>query len=166
MVSITSGGPEIMTKMGKSLSDVAYNINDEDDDDDDDEDVEAPDAPEGDEELARKVSEKENSTAGVRASKRLAKDQVLQQESQEGIVERERKQVELMTRRNEDRLREHPARERGAQEGRRRRRRLQASPQLCLACRAAPCSVAASTDESGSGAGAGAQVSGYLRRGQ
>jgi nucleosome binding factor SPN SPT16 subunit len=94
--------------MGKILTDVAYNINeeegdDDDDDDDDDESVDAPDAPEGDEDFARKLSKERG---GTRTSSRLAKDAAAQSDVQEGVAERERRQIELMRRRNEDRLRE------------------------------------------------------------
>lgn len=108
MVAITTGTPDVLTKMGKNVTDVAYNINEEkddgdDEDDDDDESVEAPDAPEGDEELARKLSK---DRGGTRTSSRLAKDATAQSDAQEGVAERERRQIALMTRRNEERLRE------------------------------------------------------------
>ena len=114
MVAITSDTADVLTKMGKNLTDVAYNINeeedgdeddneDEDDDDDDDDDVDAPDAPEGDEELARKL-------ARTRTSSRLAKDPSALTEAQEGVAQRERRQIELMTRRNDERVREMAAR--------------------------------------------------------
>jgi nucleosome binding factor SPN SPT16 subunit len=108
MVAITSGGPDVMTKMGKNLTDVAYNINDEDekseeDEDDDDEEEDGPEA--GDAALARKLA-KERESGGVRTSSRLATGQVAQQEAADGSAERERKQIALMTRRNEERLRE------------------------------------------------------------
>lgn len=110
MVTITGDSPDVMTKMGKSITDVAYNINDEgddndedDDDDDDDESVEAPDAPEGDEKYARSLA---NQKGAVRQSSRLAKDANAMQDAQEGVAERERRQIKLMERRNEERLRE------------------------------------------------------------
>lgn len=110
MVCITSGTADVLTKMGKNLTDVAYNINEEedddaedDDDDDDDESVDAPDAPEGDEELARKLAK---DRGGTRSSSRLAKEASAMSEVQEGVAERERRQIELMNRRNEDRVRE------------------------------------------------------------
>jgi nucleosome binding factor SPN SPT16 subunit len=108
MVAITTGTPDVLTKMGKNVTDVAYNINEEkddgdDEDDDDDESVDAPDAPEGDEELARKLSK---DRGGTRTSSRLAKDATAQSDAQEGVAERERRQIALMTRRNEERLRE------------------------------------------------------------
>lgn len=108
MVSITTDTPDVLTKMGKNMTDVAYNINDEegdddDDDDEDDESVDAPDAPEGDAALARKLS---NERGGTRTSSRLAKDATAQSDVQEGVAERERRQIALMGRRNEERLRE------------------------------------------------------------
>jgi nucleosome binding factor SPN SPT16 subunit len=110
MVNITGDTPDVLTKMGKLLTDVAYNINDEEnadeeeeDGDDEDESVEAPDAPDGDEEYARKVSK---DPGGTRTSSRLAKEQDAAQDANEGVAERERRQISLMTRRNEERLRE------------------------------------------------------------
>jgi nucleosome binding factor SPN SPT16 subunit len=110
MVSITTDTADVLTKMGKNLTDVAYNINeeegddnDDDGDDDDDESVDAPDAPDGDEDYARKIS---SERGGTRTSKRLAKDSTAQSDVQEGVAERERRQIELMRRRNEERLRE------------------------------------------------------------
>jgi len=104
-----------MTKLGKNLTDIAYNIHvdeGEGDDDDDDEESdadEAPDAPDGDEEYARKLAKKERnapSGGGTRTSSRLAREQVAQQETQEGAAEREMRQIRLMDRRNEERIRE------------------------------------------------------------
>jgi nucleosome binding factor SPN SPT16 subunit len=100
-----------MTKMSKSLSDVSYLVNDkagseEDDDDDDDDDessVDAPDAPAGDEALARKLTKERG---GTRTSSRLAKDSTDQTDAQAGVAEREKKQIELMRRRNIQRVRE------------------------------------------------------------
>jgi nucleosome binding factor SPN SPT16 subunit len=112
MVCITTDTADVLTKMGKNLTDVAYNINEEEDDDDDDNDddddeVDAPEAPEGDEELARKLSK---DRGGTRTSTRLAKDASTLTDAQEGIAQRERRQIELMTRRNDERVRELSAR--------------------------------------------------------
>lgn len=111
MVSISNDGePDILTKYGRGITDVAYNINqDSDSDSDEDEEsdensVDAPDAPEGDEVYARKVAKERDN--GVRQSSRLARDAAAVQEASEGIAEREKKQISLMTRRNEERLRE------------------------------------------------------------
>jgi nucleosome binding factor SPN SPT16 subunit len=109
MVCITTDTADVLTKMGKNLTDVAYNINEEesdeggDGDDDEDESVDAPDAPEGDEEMARKLS---RDRGGTRTSSRLAKDASALTDVQEGVAERERRQIELMNRRNDERLRE------------------------------------------------------------
>lgn len=104
MVGITSGPPDVMTKMGKNLTDVAYNINDDDDkSEDDDDDDSAADAPDGDADYARKLSKERG---GVRTSSRLAVSQDAQQDVADGVAERERKQIALMVRRNEERLRE------------------------------------------------------------
>ena len=108
MVAITSDTPDVMTKMGKNHTDVAYNINEgsdnDDDDDDDDESVDAPEAPDGDEALARKLQKEP--VAGTRTSSRLAKDAAAQESVAEGAAERERRQIELMKRRNEERIRQ------------------------------------------------------------
>ena len=110
-VALSSEGADVMTKMGKSIEDIAYNTKDGDsdedeesgDDDDDDESVEAPDAPEGDEEMAKKLARERG---GTRASSRLAKDKTVVDQVSEGAADRERKQIDLMKRRNEERLRE------------------------------------------------------------
>jgi nucleosome binding factor SPN SPT16 subunit len=109
MVCITTDTPDVMTKMGKNLTDVAYNINEEGDDDDDagdddddDNDVDAPDAPDGDAAYAKRLSRERG---GTRTSSRLAKDSAAT-DTQEGAAERERKQIEMMRRHNETRLRE------------------------------------------------------------
>ncbi len=100
MVSITDKGAEILTKMGKAITNVAYNVNDEDDDEDEDDDDE-------DAKLARKLaSEQSTNESGDRRSRRLARDPSEVEQIQEGIADRERRQIELMERRNEDRVRE------------------------------------------------------------
>ena len=106
MVTITKQGPDVLTKMPKNLTDVAYKINNEDDDGDDDYDADAPAAPKGDAELARKLSKEATQKGSTRTSSRLAKDADAQKESQEGVAERERKQIRLMRRRNEERVKE------------------------------------------------------------
>jgi nucleosome binding factor SPN SPT16 subunit len=107
MVAITTDTPDVMTKMGKNLTDVAYNINDEDekseDDDEEENDSDAPDAPSGDENMARELSKEKGS---VRQSSRLAIAQDAQVDVAEGQAERERRQISLMVRRNEERLRD------------------------------------------------------------
>lgn len=104
MVSITADSPDVMTKMGKNLTDVAYSIHTDDDDEEDSDD--APDAPDGDEEYARDVARGVANGNGVRQSSRLAGTQAAQQEAQDGVADRERRQIKLMERRNEERLRE------------------------------------------------------------
>ena len=93
-----------MTKFGKAITDIAYNVNDEDEEDDSNED-EDDDEEDGDAKLARKLS-RQQEDAGERRSRRLAKDSGALQEAAEGTAERERKQIKLMARRNEQRLRE------------------------------------------------------------
>jgi nucleosome binding factor SPN SPT16 subunit len=102
MISISTNnkGGELLTKMGKAITDIAYNVNDGDgDDDDDDEDDDA------DAKLARKLAREETDDAG-RRSARLARDPSANVEAAEGVAERERRQIMLMKRRNEERLRE------------------------------------------------------------
>jgi len=97
-VAIKSGdGAEVMTKMGKNPTDISYTINEDDDDDESDN---------GDRKLAQKIAtEEESRPTGGRRSNRLAQNASTTQES-EGVAERERKQIELMARKNEERLRE------------------------------------------------------------
>lgn len=105
MVAITQAKvPDVLTKMGKALTDIAYNINDDEGDDDDDDD--APDAPDGDAEMARRMAEESVNTRGGRKSARLAKTESAQADVAEGAAQREKRQVQLMARRNEERLRE------------------------------------------------------------
>ena len=102
MISVTRNGAEIMTKLHKSLTDISYTINDDDDDDEDDDDDD--DQVAADAAYARSVAN--SGKNGVRTSSRLAKHQEAAQDVQEGAAIRERKQIHLMTRRNEERLRE------------------------------------------------------------
>jgi len=99
MVQVTSSSPEVMTKYGKNLTDISYTINDDDDEDEESED-------DNDAKLAKKIAREEelNPTSG-RKSRRLAETHNSTQDS-EGQAQRERKQIELMTRKNEERLRE------------------------------------------------------------
>jgi len=101
-------GGEVMTKLKSSLSDVSYSINDDDDDDDDEEEDDDPDAK-----LARKLAQEEEDDANNnhqetngRKSSRLAKHADAAQDVQEGVAVRERKQISLLKRRNEERLQE------------------------------------------------------------
>ncbi|KAL7575718.1 hypothetical protein ACA910_003052 [Epithemia clementina (nom. ined.)] len=105
MVAVTGDSAEVLTKMPKNLTDVAYKINDGEGDDDDESGAEAPAAPKGDAELARKLA-KDNQGKGTRTSSRLARDADTIKETQEGVAERERKQILLMRRRNEERVKE------------------------------------------------------------
>jgi nucleosome binding factor SPN SPT16 subunit len=125
MISIGEQGPDILTKLHKSLADISYTINDEDaeedDEDDDDDDIEEEEEEEeerkpkkkkstqGDAALARKIAKEEQSRATVptsRKSSRLAKHAEAAEDIQEGSAIREKKQIELMKRRNEERLQE------------------------------------------------------------
>lgn len=100
MVSITDKGAEVLTKMGKAITNIAYNVNDEDGDEDD------SDEDDTDAKLARKLAKETTSFNGDRRSKRLARDPNEVTEITEGIADRERRQIELMERRNEERVRE------------------------------------------------------------
>lgn len=106
MVAISKDGADLLTKLNKSLTDISYTINDDEGEDEEEEssDDEVPDAPEGDEAYARKLSKEVSERQ--RSSARLAKDAGAAQEAQEGVAERERAQIALMVRRNEERLRE------------------------------------------------------------
>ena len=109
MVSIGEEGTDFLTKLHKGVSDISYTINDEDggDDDDDDDDEDAPKAPEGDAAMARKLArQRDDDDATGRKSSRLAKHAEAAVDVQEGAAIRERKQISLMKRRNEERLQE------------------------------------------------------------
>mmetsp|Transcript_4030 Transcript_4030/g.5260 ORF Transcript_4030/g.5260 Transcript_4030/m.5260 type:complete len:1131 (-) Transcript_4030:110-3502(-) len=115
-VTITDNAPDVLTKHNKSLTDVSYMINDDQESGDDDDD-DADDGPEDtkkssskrDAALAKKLAqeERDNSFApGQRASKRLASTYDSMAEAQAGAAEREKRQIDLMDRRNEERVRE------------------------------------------------------------
>jgi nucleosome binding factor SPN SPT16 subunit len=128
MVSIGEQGPDVLTKLHKSLADVSYTIHDEDaeddvdieeeDDDEEEEEEEEEDerkkkktkkkSTNGDAALARRIAKEEESRAAMssRKSSRLAKHAESAEDIQEGSAIRERKQIELMKRRNEERLQE------------------------------------------------------------
>lgn len=96
MVVIASGGADVMTKFGKGVGDISYQINDEEDEEESDNDAR----------LAKKIAnEEEEQPTGGRRSTRLAANAASAQDS-EGVAERERKQIDLMARKNEERLRE------------------------------------------------------------
>ena len=102
MVAVTDKGADIMTKFGRNRSDISYSMMDEgsgeDDDDSDDDDA--------DRKLAKKIAKQEaDAPSGGRKSSRLAANAASAVDV-ESVAERERKQIELMTRKNEERLRE------------------------------------------------------------
>ena len=104
MVAITDKGGDIMTKFGRDRGDISYSMLD--DDDEDDEDEEESDEEDADRKLAKKIAKEEQAApTGGRKSSRLAANASLAQDV-EGVAERERKQIELMARKNEERLRE------------------------------------------------------------
>jgi len=93
IVCVTEKGADVLTKHGKSLADISYTINEEEEEDDDTK-------------MAKKLAQQEEETpTGGRRSGRLASSTNTVQDS-EGIAEREKRQVQLMARRNEERLRE------------------------------------------------------------
>jgi len=105
VVKSSDSGADLLTKMGKNPTDISYTIN-EDNDDDDDDDDESEESDDGDRKLAKKIAkEEEAKPSGGRRSNRLAANAV-SAEINEGAAERERKQIELMSRKNEERLRE------------------------------------------------------------
>ena len=100
-LQITKTTPDILTKHSKQLTDISYQINDNANEDDDDDN-----APDGDVALARKLAKEAENDSGVRASKRLASTYDSMAEAQAGAAERERRQIDLMNRRNMERVRE------------------------------------------------------------
>lgn len=97
MVAITDKGADVMTKFGKGVGDISYSINDEADEEVSDDD---------DAHLAKKIAKEEEARpSGGRRSGRLATREASNQDI-EGQAERERKQIDLMARKNEERLRE------------------------------------------------------------
>ncbi len=106
MVAITDSGYEVMTKFGKAITDISYTINDEENDGDEDDDDDDKEESDDDRKLAKKIAkEEEANPTGGRRSGRLAANSSLAHET-EGAAERERKQIELMARKNEERLRD------------------------------------------------------------
>ena len=106
VVKSSDSGADVLTKMGKHPTDISYTINEDHDDDDDDDDDESEESDDGDRELAKKLAKEEEARpTGGRRSNRLAANAV-SAEVTEGVAERERKQIELMARKNEERLRE------------------------------------------------------------
>lgn len=103
-VQIMDRTPDLLTKHAKGLTDISYMINEGDGDDDDDASDKNLD---GDAALARKLAkEREDDNNGVRTSKRLASTYDSKAEPQAGAAERERRQIDLMNRRNMERVRE------------------------------------------------------------
>lgn len=107
MVTITSATPDILTKHAKNLTNISYTINDNDDDGSDD-GAAAPVSPDGDAALARKMTNEQERTTntGQRKSSRLESSYATSHEAQDNAAERERRQILLMDRRNEERVRE------------------------------------------------------------
>jgi nucleosome binding factor SPN SPT16 subunit len=104
MVSLSKGkGAELLTKMGKNITDIAYNVNDDDGSDEGNSDGDESDL---DAALAKKLARETEEANGGRRSKRLAQGSSMSTEAAESTAERERRQIKLMIRRNEDRVRE------------------------------------------------------------
>jgi len=102
MVEVTEMAGELLTKHSKTLTDISYTINDEEEASDDGSD----NASDGDEAYARKLAKSDdNIMNGQRQSARLASS-AKSQDVVEGASEREKRQISLMARRNEERLRE------------------------------------------------------------
>ena len=104
-VTVTRTDPDVLTKHQKALTDISYMINNEAEDDGEEDDDDAPRAPKGDADLARKI-QKEDVPDGVRSSKRLSSTYDSMAEASATAAMREKRQIELMARRNEDRVRE------------------------------------------------------------
>ena len=100
MVVIKDTGADVLTKFGKNNQDVTYTLlNDSDDEDEDSSD--------DDRKLAKKIAKDEEANpSGGRRSGRLAQNASSGAQETEGTAERERKQIDLMARKNEERLRE------------------------------------------------------------
>lgn len=106
MVVIGKRNADILTKHSKALGDISYTIND-DDDSEEEKNTDAPAAPKGDEQLARELeSSSRSSGSGVRTSKRLESSYDAMQDAKDGAAERERRQIDMMNRRNEERVRD------------------------------------------------------------
>ena len=101
-VTITRSEPDLLTKHHKALTDISYMLNEAEPDDDDN----ATSAPKGDADLARKIQQESSDIGGKRASKRLASSYDTQADLQVSAAEREKKQVALLARRCEERVRE------------------------------------------------------------
>jgi len=103
-VLVSESSAEVFTKHAKGLEDITYIINsDENNEDDDDDD----DEPADDEALARKLDRQEHANrnrSGQRSSARLASNHSAAQDA--STAEREKRQIELLDRRNEERVRE------------------------------------------------------------
>ena len=99
MVAITDKGADVMTKFGKHQNDIQFSLNESDEEESDDDDDDAK--------MAKKIAkEEEANPTGGRRSGRLAANAASSAMETEGVAERERKQIELMARKNEERLRE------------------------------------------------------------
>jgi len=102
MVAVTDKNADIMTKFGRDRGDISYSMLDESGDDD-----EESDEDDADRKLAKKIAKQEaDEPSGGRKSSRLAANAASGAVDVEGVAERERKQIELMARKNEERLRE------------------------------------------------------------
>jgi len=103
MVVVTSKSAEVLTKHAKALTDISYVIGGDSDESSD----EGGNASHDDAAYAKSLANQEDKyPSGKRASARLAKNNTGAQDTQEGASERERRQVELMSRKNEERIRE------------------------------------------------------------
>lgn len=125
-VQITQIAPDVLTKHQKNTGDISYTINEADEADDDDNGPDGADAA-----LARKLAnERDEADNGVRSSKRLASTYDAMVDAQAGAAERERRQIELMNRRNMERVRELARRSRkgGGDDEAERAEELQAYP--------------------------------------
>jgi len=102
MIAVTDKNADIMTKFGRDRGDISYSMLDESGDDD-----EESDEDDADRKLAKKIAKQEaDEPSGGRKSSRLAANAASGAVDVEGVAERERKQIELMARKNEERLRE------------------------------------------------------------
>lgn len=106
-ILISELSTETLTKHAKALEDITYIINSDDTNKNDEDEDEDEDEHEDDEALARKLSRQvspNRNSSGKRSSARLASNHSAAQEAT--TAEREKRQIELMERRNEERVRE------------------------------------------------------------
>jgi len=105
MISVTANSSEILTKHAKALSNISYAINDNEVMSDAEENGDLNNSN-NDAALARKLAMQPDDRKEHRSSARIATTFASAQEARDGAAEREKRQIALMDRRNEERVRE------------------------------------------------------------